>query len=351
MNLSEYTSALLSDIEGRIVPEVEDDYIDQWNRFWRGSSDDIIFSPMRKNVSESGIEIKNIHINDALNDYELMLDMQLANVSNELKRGKNALSIRANYGTGIITSLFGAKIFEMPRSQNTLPTTRSFNDSDIIREIVGRGVPSIHKGFGKKVFEFGEICLEVFKNYPKISKYVYMYHPDTQGPLDIAELLWGSEMFYAMYDDPDLVHTAMRLFTDTYVSFLDKWFEMYPNRAELNAHWGILMRGNICLRDDSAMNLSPDLYEEYALRYDKYLLERYNGGIVHFCGRGDHYVHLLTASPHLTGINLSQPHLNDMEKIYASAFGNGKKILGLEAGACHDYEGTVDPIRSMIHKS
>lgn len=49
MHLSEYTLALLDDIEKRIIPEVEDDYVDQWKRFWSGRSSDIIFSPMRKN--------------------------------------------------------------------------------------------------------------------------------------------------------------------------------------------------------------------------------------------------------------------------------------------------------------
>jgi len=62
MRLSEYTLALLDDIERRIIPEVEDDYISQWERFWSCKAGEVIFSPMRKRVSESGIEIKEIHI-------------------------------------------------------------------------------------------------------------------------------------------------------------------------------------------------------------------------------------------------------------------------------------------------
>ena len=32
--------------------------------------------------------------------------------------------MRANYGTGILSSVFGAQVFEMPRHTNTLPTTK-----------------------------------------------------------------------------------------------------------------------------------------------------------------------------------------------------------------------------------
>lgn len=351
MKLSEYTLSLLDDIERRISPETEDDYVRKWQDFYQGKCEEAIFVPRRKTTSVSSVAIKDININDAIDDYELMLDTQLAGISKALSSGKGALSMRANYGTGIMTSLFGAEIFVMPRSQNTLPTTRSFNDTDKISAVLESGIPSFEAGFGKKVFEFGEMCREIFEKYPKISKYVYMYHPDTQGPLDIAELLWGSEMFYSMYDEPELVHALIQLITDTYTRFLDKWFVMYPNRSDLNAHWGYLMKGNICLRNDSAMNLSPDFYREFAFKYDQYLLDYYSGGIVHFCGRGDHYIDILSSAENLTGINLSQPHLNDMNKIYTSAFTNRKRLIGLRADACDEYAARPDAVKSMICKA
>lgn len=351
MKLSENTVRLLNDIENRISPETEEDYILKWKDFWAGKCDDVIFAPHRKSVSAPTVALIDININDALADYDLMLYTQLVGVSKALSSGKGALSVRANYGTGILTSLFGADIFVMPRSQNTLPTTRSFNDTDKIHGVLEKGIPSFDMGFGKNVFEFGEMCREVFERYPKISKYVYMYHPDTQGPLDIAELLWGSEMFYSMYDEPELVHELLRLITDTYTRFLDKWFLMYPNKADLNAHWGFLMKGNICLRNDSAMNLSPDFYREFAFKYDKHLLDYYSGGIVHFCGRGDHYIDILSSAENLTAINLSQPQYNNMNKIFDTAFNNGKKLLGLRADACDEYAARPDAVKSMIYKA
>lgn len=348
MKLSSYTSELLCDIERRISEEIEDDYIRQWEDFWEGRTSEVIFRPRRKASAPPSVEVKRFNINDCISEPELMLDMQLAGVSDALKNGQGALAMRANYGTGIMSSIFGAEIFTMPRQTNTLPTTKAFDDDDRIRQIADSAAPSVLSGFGRQVFDFGEMCLEVLRDYPKISRYVYMYHPDTQGPLDIAELLWGADMFYAMYDEPELVHALMERICESYKKFLDKWFLMYPNRETLNAHWGFLMKGNICIRNDSAMNLSPDFYREFAFNYDNSLLDYYNGGIVHFCGRGDHYIDILSQSERLTGINLSQPHLNDMDKIYSSLFPRGKRIVGLRSDACEEYEGRENPYRGMI---
>ncbi len=347
MELSSYTRALLADIENRIICEVEDDFIEQWKSFWNGENNDVIFTPKRKIISESGIELKNIKINDAIENLDLMLAMQLEGVSRALGSTNQALSIRANYGTGIMTTLFGAELFLMPYEQNTLPTTLPVGDENI-RSIVSKGIPSIHEGLGRRVFDFGELCREVFKEYPKIEKYVVVYHPDTQGPLDIADLLWGSDIFYALYDDPDLVHELMKLVTDTYKVFLDKWLEMYPTRPAINVHWDYWTKGTICLRNDSAINLAPEQYAEFALEHDKHLLKYYGGGMLHYCGKGDHFVGLLTDSEDLYGVNLSQPHLNDMEKVYGATILRGKKLLDLSPAACAEYANRKDAEKGMI---
>lgn len=348
MTLTDYTKRLLEDIEKRIDPETENDYRQQWQNFWDNNCEDIFFVPKRKVLTAPRIDIKRININDALEDYELMLDMQLAMVSDQLASPGAALGMRANYGTGIMTSLFGAEIFKMPRDANTLPTTRSINDRDAIRSILEKGIPDLSCGFGKAVFTFGEFCKEVLPNYPRISSCVQMYHPDTQGPLDVAELLWGCGMFYDMYDEPEFVHDVLKLITNTYKKALDKWFDIFPAREDLNVHWHLLHKGKIMLRNDSAMNLSPEMYSEFALPYDKHLLEYYGGGCVHFCGRGDHYIHRLCGIDALTSINLSQPHLNDMDKIYHAVSTTGKKIIGLDRTACEAYAASHNAAKGML---
>lgn len=323
------TLALLDDLERRIDPEVEDDLAAQWLRFLRGDFDGVIFAPERKRRAPPNVPLPRIAINDALDDLELMLARQFAQASAQLDTPDLLPSVRADYGTGILSSIFGAELFIMPRAMDTLPTTRALADEARIRAIAEGDVPDVLGGLGLRVFEAGELYAEVLARYPKMAKYVFVYHPDAQGPLDIAELLWGGGMFYAMYDEPELVHALLRRVVQAYGALMDRWFRLFPSAGEYSAHWGTLMHGGkILLRDDSAMNLSPALYRAFALPYDAQLLAEYGGGAIHFCGRGDHYIRDMAAIPHLTGINMSQPHLNDMETIYQNTVDRGIPLLG-----------------------
>ena len=325
--LSKETILLLEDIERRIDVETEEDYIAQWKKFLDKKFEGDIFIPERKKLSKPELEVKHININDALNSYDLMLRRELEGVSHSLNSEVANLAIRANYGTGIMTSMFGAEIFTMPREADTLPTTRSVNDTGWIKAKLEKGLPEVNSGFALNVFEFGEFCKEVFSKYPKIEKYVKVYHPDLQGPLDICELLWGGEMFYSMFDEPEVVHGMLNLVTDTYTMVMEKWFGLYKPE-EINPHWGSLWhKGTILLRNDSAMNISKDMFEEFSKPYDNRLLNHFGGGCMHFCGRGDHYSEVFSEMPMLNSINMSQPQYNDMEKIYKNTVDKGIMIL------------------------
>lgn len=350
MKLSEKTIAVLEDIESRIDPENEDEYLKQWEDFLYDRFDGEVFTPKRAEVKPFNHENEFININDAVSDYDLMLRRELINASKNLAARDCSPVIRANYGTGILSSLFGAEIFVMPREQNTLPTTKPFDDTAKIEKMIEKGIPDLNGGFGKQVFEFGEFCKEAFAKYPKVSQYVKVYHPDLQGPLDICELLWGGEMFYSMYDEPELVHSALSLITDTYTAFLNKWYELFPSNSHMNPHWTTLWhRGNILLRCDSAMNLSPEFYKEFASPYDRILLDRFDGGAMHFCGRGDHYIDILCDAPKLYGINMGQPHLNDMEKIFKNSVDKGIKILGMAKVSYQDIKGRATGYNHSLH--
>jgi hypothetical protein len=92
-------------------------------------------------------------------------------------------------------------------------------------------------------------------------------------------------------------------------------------------------KGNIMLRTDSGMNLSPAMYDEFIRPYEQRCLDACGGGAIHYCGRGDHFIASMTSQRGLTGINLSQPHLNDMEVIYCNTVDRGIPILGLSRTA------------------
>jgi len=327
----------LDDLEARIVPEQEDRLLQEWIDFTKDRFDGDIFSPRRSELSPPGIEWPQVSINAALEDFDMMALQQYGACSEGLaKRSGLLLCVRCNYGTSIIPLLFGVKPFVMDEELNTLPTSRPLNDVNAIERIVDAGVPDIHQGYGSQVLEMGERYMAIAQEYPKIGKYVHIYHPDLQGPMDICEIVWGSTIFYSLYDQPDFVKAVLEIVTETYIKFMHAWTEIVPFREGGNAHWGLFHKGNIMVRDDSAMNLSSDMFDEFIRPYDQCLLDEFGGGAIHFCGKGDHYIADMSEMDGLYAINMSQPEYNDMETIYANTVDKGIKIIGLARAAAEE---------------
>lgn len=323
----------LDDLERRIDESGETRLTQAWRDFCDLKCPDPVFSPSRERRSEPQVDWPAIRVNEALDDYTRMALQQFKGCSDALANGSGCpLSVRSNYGTPIMALLFGAELFVMPDSMDTLPGSRPApGGADGIRRMLDRGEPALDHPYLEKVYEMGRRFMAIKAEYPKIGRQVYLYHPDLQGPIDILELVWGSELFVELYEEPALVHDALELITGTYVRVLRRWAEIAPISFDGYAtHWGLWHKGAIMLRDDSAMNLSPAMFDEFIRPYDQQLLDEFGGGAIHACGRVDHYIDHLTAMRGVHGFNLSQPHLNDMETVYASTVDRGVVLLALD---------------------
>src|SRR5690606_3638952 len=127
------------------------------------------------------------------------------------------------------------------------------------------------------------------------------------------------EMFMLLMDEGELVHQGLELITRTYMRVMRRWETIWPRRGDgVSVHWGWVHGGTIMLRDDSAMNLSPEMFEEFIGPYDQRLLDEFGGGAVHSCGRVEHFAGLLSGLRGLKGFNMSQPELNDVEQVMRS---------------------------------
>jgi hypothetical protein len=326
----------LDDLEERIDDGVERDLFDEWRHFAAGGFDGDMFSPRRGEGRAAGTKWPEIHINDAIEDGDLMVLRELKRCSDILAGGSGAIMcVRCNYGTGIMSSLFGAEIFTMPRETGTLPTTRPFLESPSqVRELLDRGVPDRRTGLGGKVFDTAERFLNVLGSRPNMGRHVHLYHPDCQGPMDICELLYGSGLFLALLDEANLVHDLLDLITRTYIDFMRAWHELSPPREDgVTVHWSLMHRGAVMLRDDSAMNLSPEMFDEFVRPYNQRLLEEFGGGAMHYCGRGDHFIESASGIDGLSAIALSQPEMNDMETVYRHTVDKGIQLIGLRRSA------------------
>ena len=196
-----------------------------------------------------------------------------------------------------------------------------------------------------RVIAFIQQFLEIFDMHPMLARNIAFYHPDLQGPIDVAEMIWGSDIFYAFYDDTELLRDFLKLITDTYILFMKKWFTLVPQRQDYSTHWGLMFKGKLMIRNDSLMNLSAQAYIDFIRPFDQCLLDEFGGGAIHFCGRGDHYVEAMSSLRGLTAVNLTQPELNDMEIIYRNTVDKGIRLVGLDIKAVEnsdrDFRGQV----------
>ena len=309
IDLTEY----LQDIEDRICPADEEEINGGWLDFadHRNTGE---FIPAPRHKVPSDLPWPHVDINDTLEREDLAIYRELESLNQALSTGSNArLRVRANYGVGTLPSAFGTAVYVMPRDTDTLPNAIAIREEGV-RACIAASLPDLNDGFLGKAWRIYGRYMDICSRYPKFSQAVYLEQPDLQGPMDVLELLWGSDLFYALYDDTDTIHEALGMITEMIDRSIRRFYEICPDRKDTCSYFSHMDRGRLVLRDDSAMNLSPEFFSEFIAPYESGLIEKY-GGIVHFCGRGDHFIERLSSYKGLHGVNISQPHLNDMEII------------------------------------
>ncbi len=189
------------------------------------------------------------------------------------------LNVRAQFGPGVIPSMFGCKV----TAAETTTWTAPYLDSGKIRRLVEKGMPDIHAALGTQVFERQEYYKEVLGQYG-LSEYVHQYQADNQSPFDVAEMIWGEEIYPALYEEPRLVHDFLELLTETTIAFVEKQKRIINEKPSSTYHWWYKINGGVRCVDDMTVNISPDMYEEFVRPYNEKLFGRFGGGYFHYCG-------------------------------------------------------------------
>lgn len=343
-------SPLLEDLESRLDECVEESLLEQWRRFCQGQWSEPVFDPRRGRGVPARIEWPRVRINEALDSFEAMAAHQLADCSRQVEAGSGALlCIRANFGTPILAVPFGCELFRMPDETDTLPACHTLpGGADGIRAALQRE-PSLDHPYLQRVFETTRRFVALLAPYPKLRRFVHIYHPDLQGPMDVLELLWGSDMFVGLLDEPDLAHAMLRRITAFYEKVMLHWRTIVPPVGDTSTHWGWMQPGQIMLRDDSAMNLSGEMFEEFVAPYDQALLRALGGGAMHACGRIGHFIASAAGLDGLRAFNMSQPQLNDLSRILSQTVERGVLLLGLHRAAAQQAMADGHDLRGRVH--
>jgi hypothetical protein len=230
--------------------------------------------------------------------------------------GDLPFSIRADFGTTIIASLFGARIEQVGDDP---PWVLPSEDTNAYREVLEIDPLDFSRGWCPRVINTYERFRDILANYPKLNQAVAITLPDLQGPFDNAELLRGSEIFLDLYDQTDLLSDLLDRLARAQIGFARHLQPLIKESKGYSHQHAVKIAGNILIRNDSTIMMSADMYREIVAPHDSHVLREADGGGIHSCGDISHIADAYLDLPGMTGLDLGQPTMNDLDLLYARA--------------------------------
>jgi len=218
-------------------------------------------------------------VDEAFHDPDKMFwnELHLPYMGVKLKDDR-ILTVRASYGPILITAMLGCEYYV----DHSTTWAKPLKDSGAIRKLIDRGIPDFTSGLAARVLE----TQALFKGYLEdcgLSPYIHLFQADNQGPFDCADMIWGEGIYYAMYDEPELVHELLDLVTQTTVSFVKAQKKVMGEKNGMY-HWWWKIPGGVRAVDDMTTVLSPATYEAFSKPYTEKLYAEFGGGYMHYCG-------------------------------------------------------------------
>ncbi len=139
--------------------------------------------------------------------------------------------------------------------------------------------------YRKKMIDYSKNISLSFKGGEEFSITERIGMPEgSQGPFtDAANIRGVNQIYLDLYERPKFAHELLDIVTDKAI----EWMEFCKRTR--NEPWE-----NVSMADDSACALSPQLYEEFALPYEKRIKDHFGGKLFfHMCGKTDHLLKLL----------------------------------------------------------
>ena len=236
------------------------------------------------------------------------------------------LHIRSNYGIGIMPSIFGA---ESRIIGDNMPWVEPIG-LDRAKQLLNEGIPDVNRGLAGRAIETNHFYMETLDGYPKCAKAIHVTQPDMQGVFDIAHLLLGTEIFYLLYDEPDSVKDFLSLITECYIRYRKALTPYLRDQIEddfICIHGGIYP-GSVLLKEDTAMiNLSPSLYEEFVLPYNKRIFQELPSS-VHYCGGIQQWHYEVLDEQGTMGVNYGNPEMQELSAVYSENYKHRRPIVG-----------------------
>ena len=256
---------------------------------------------------------------DVFHDPDKMLFNELVYAFNTSIASRDVLgddlpcTIRANFGTVVIASMFGAHVEQI---DDNPPWVRHESET-ALEKVLDYDPLDFSKGWCSRVVEMCQFFESVLSDYPELKRLINVVLPDLQGPFDSLELVVGSNIFADLYTNPTLINKALGAMATAQIGFARHLEPYISDNSDAFSHQhATMITGRILIRNDSAILMSPELYRDIVAPHDERVLQELGGGGVHSCGKVDGHVPAILELPSIRCLDLGQPELNDIDRIY-----------------------------------
>jgi len=220
-------------------------------------------------------------------------------------------TIRANFGTVVIASMFGAHAEQL---DDNPPWIRHGEHDITLESILDQDPLDSARGWCPRVVEMYEFYQSTLRDYPELQRIIKVVLPDLQGPFDNLELIFGSRLFTELYMNPDIVDKALTAMATAQIGLAKKLDTYVTDGPDGFSHQhATMIKGKILLRNDSVIMMSPQMYRDRIAHHDQRVLSELGGGGIHSCGKADSHIPAFLELPSIQCIDLGQSELNDID--------------------------------------
>lgn len=237
----------------------------------------------------------------SINLWEYYLDPR-AMLAHELEKaravqaiGSDAIpSVVLRFDPVVVPSMFGAEVENVGGRPMIAPFLKGPGDIEKLSP------PAVDAGIVPAVLEAMDLFLR------ETPEEIAVCTPPELDPFDAALLMYGSDLFTLMADEPELAARLIELITDAFirVQMLLKERLEEPQREKLN-YMGIVMPG-IRVAADALVNLSAATIKKFCYPVFASLGEAFGGVLVHYCPspalRYYHVMKPVVECPHVLGV-------------------------------------------------
>jgi hypothetical protein len=276
-------------------------------------------------------DVELFPVADAVRDPSMMLYNELCRGFSCVRdwmrvRDDRPLQVRPDFGSGLVASAFGGRVEVVDNNPPWVHPPVEGDASDHLQRFLESfdAGDVMSKGWLPRAAETLDYYTTVFRDYPRVSASVAITLPDLQGPFDTAAMLWGSEILVALITEPDQVDCLLGAIVAVMISAhssLRQWVGRELLSPGFSHQHGSVIRGNLMIRCDSNLMMSPEMYRSQVFEHDRRALAEVGGGSYHSCGRWQQNIPTVMSAEEVGSLDfgLNQSHLNDIDEIYVAA--------------------------------